>query len=144
MSQENPAGKPLPSGRGAVTLNRKKLAQICGMLASDNEQERASAAKAASAMIAESGSTWLEVITGESHRKEGARPQPAPASSPFSPGVPRGPVDPARYTGAFSMADYMRQQMELEVKNAADRARRAMAQMEHERRLREKLRKGGI
>ncbi len=47
-------------GQGAV--NREKLARLCEMLGSSCEQERATAARMATAMLRGAGVTWTEVV----------------------------------------------------------------------------------
>lgn len=65
-------------------LDRAKLARLCEMFRSDNDQERATAAQVATAIVHSAGLTWTSLILGPptAVQQPQGRPQPPPASSP--------------------------------------------------------------
>src|SRR3546814_17944079 len=52
------------NGAPLAPAERQRLAKVCGLLGSDHDGERASAAVAATAIIRNAGLTWAQIIPG--------------------------------------------------------------------------------
>src|SRR3546814_18882226 len=52
------------NGAPLAPAERQRLAKVCGLLGSDHDGERASAAVAATAIIRNAGLTWEQIILG--------------------------------------------------------------------------------
>ena len=70
------------SNASGISLDRARLARLCEMLRSDNEQERATAARMASNALQSAGLSWTDLITrsatDQRSSQSGARPQGSP------------------------------------------------------------------
>lgn len=86
-----------------------KLAKICGMLASPNDQERATAAKLATEMLKKHGLTWDDVIRQAVKQTK----TPEPDMSVLNP-------DPWVNAAASETANYWSQRMREEVRRQHD------------------------
>lgn len=75
------AAEPISSSKRLgllpMVLDRVRLAKLCEMLRSDNEQERATAAVRASTLLHAAGHSWTELVLGVSPARD--------AQSPFTP-----------------------------------------------------------
>lgn len=57
-----------------MVLDRVRLAKLCEMLRSDNEQERATAAERASTLLHAAGHSWTELVLGVSPARDAQPP----------------------------------------------------------------------
>ena len=76
-----------------ATIDRERLAKLCGMFGSDHEGERANAAAAADRLVRQAGLRWPDVI---------AAPRLAPPSPELDP--IRDPFGAARFCLDFRVA----------------------------------------
>ena len=65
----------MTSGAHKPDLDRKRLARLCEMFRSDNEHERATAARLATSMLQACGTTWTQVLSPAQTRTNASQSQ---------------------------------------------------------------------